>query len=86
MARKSHWPTVGVVLKQWQDINLDSANITSDYIFIDYQKIPEDLDSIKSIEAPVIAYEVGDKKLAQQLLAKGVSMLETFELEQLSLS
>lgn len=87
MARKSHWPKVGVVLKQWQDLNAEIVrNITSDYIFVDYQKIPEDLASIKSIEAPVIAYEVGDKKLAQQLLAKGVSMLETFELEQLSLS
>ena len=76
-----------MVLKQWQDLNTEIVrNITSDYIFVDHQKIPEDMAKIKSIKAPLVAYEVGDKEHAQQLLAKGVSMLETFELEQLSLS
>lgn len=87
MARDRQWPKVGVVLKQWQDLNTQIVrNITSDYIFVDHQKIPEDMAKIKYIKAPLVAYEVGDKEHAQQLLAKGVSMLETFELEQLSLS
>ena len=83
MARESHWPTVGVVLKQWQDIDLDIVqDISSDFIFIDHEKIPEKAD-LNAIEAPLVAYEVGDRELAQQLVEKGVSMLETFALEQL---
>ena len=86
-ARENQWPKVGVVLKQWQDLNTEIVQkATSDFIFVDHEKIPEEIADIKTIKAPLVAYEVGDKQLGQQLLNKGVTMLETFELEQLSLS
>jgi glycerophosphoryl diester phosphodiesterase len=86
-ARENQWPKVGVVLKQWQDLNTEIVqNATSDFIFVDHEKIPEEIADIKTIKVPLVAYEVGDKQLGQQLLNKGVTMLETFELEQLSLS
>jgi len=38
-ARKAQWGQVGVVLKQWQDLETDTVkNIGSDYIFVDYEK------------------------------------------------
>ena len=86
-ARENQWPKVGVVLKQWQDLNTEIVqNATSDFIFVDHEKIPEEIADIKTIKIPLVAYEVGDKQLGQRLLNKGVTMLETFELEQLSLS
>jgi glycerophosphoryl diester phosphodiesterase len=84
-ARENHWPNVGVVLKQWQDLTSDRVKtIASDFIFIDHEMIPEDISDLKSIEATVVAFEVSDKKLGQRLLKQGVSMLETYKLEQLS--
>jgi 2-keto-3-deoxy-L-rhamnonate aldolase RhmA len=78
---------VGVVLKQWQDLNTEIVqNTTSDFIFVDFEKIPEEITDIKMTKAPLVAYEVGDKQLGKQLLNMGVTMLETFELEQLSQS
>ena len=86
-ARENQWPKVGVVLKQWQDLNTEIVqNATSDFIFVDHEKIPEEIADIKTIKVPLVAYEVGDKQLGKQLINKGVTMLETFELERLSQS
>lgn len=87
MAKQRQWSKVGIVLKQWQDFNTEIVqNTTSDFIFVDYEKIPDEIADIKMTKAPLVAYEVGDKQLGKQLLNMGVTMLETFELEQLSQS
>lgn len=84
-ARENHWPNVGVVLKQWQDLETDTVkDIGANYIFVDHEMIPQETSDLKSIEATVVAFEVGDKTLGQKLLKQGVSMLETYKLEQLS--
>ena len=84
-ARKAQWGQVGVVLKQWQDLETDTVeNIGSDYIFVDHKKMPQQITGLDAIKAILVAYEVGDIALGKELISKGVSMLETFELEQLS--
>jgi glycerophosphoryl diester phosphodiesterase len=84
-ARKAQWGQVGVVLKQWQDLETNTVkNIDSDYIFVDHEKMPQQITGLDAIKAKLVAYEVGDIALGKELINKGVSMLETFELEQLS--
>lgn len=81
-ARERHWPMVGVVLKQWQDIEAEIVkNTVSDFIFVDYEIIPETIDLQALSMAPIVAYEVGNIELGHQLIARGVSMLETYKLE-----
>jgi glycerophosphoryl diester phosphodiesterase len=84
-ARRVGWPYVGVVLKQWQDME-DSLVIDScaDYLFIEYQFIPQILGKISSTQSvKLVAYEVSDQMLANRLLALGMDMLETFKFKSL---
>lgn len=84
LARESQWSVVGVVLKQWHDINTEIVqNIASDFIFVDHEILPQKIDPEILSMAPLVAYEVGNTALANQLIAKGVLMLETFEIENL---
>ena len=84
-AREAQWGQVGVVLKQWQDLETNTVkNIDSDYIFVDHEKMPQQITGLEAKKAILVAYEVGDIALGKELINKGVSMLETFELEQLS--
>jgi hypothetical protein len=84
-ARKAQWGQVGVVLKQWQDLETDTVkNIGSDYIFVDHEKMPQQIKGLDAIKGILVAYEVGDIALGKELINKGVSMLETFEIERLS--
>ena len=84
-ARKAQWGQVGVVLKQWQDLETNTVkNISSDYIFVDHEKMPQQITGLDAIKGILVAYEVGDIALGKELINKGVSMLETFELERLS--
>jgi hypothetical protein len=57
-----------------------------DYIYTDYKIIPTKYDlhnSPQLAKARLVAYEVGTAELGQALLARGVDMLETFEIEAL---
>lgn len=79
-AREQNWSRVGVVLKQWQDLESEIVkNTDSDFIFVDHEIIPETIEL--SALAPLVAYEVDNIKLGQQLIAKGIAMLETYNLE-----
>jgi glycerophosphoryl diester phosphodiesterase len=84
-AKKAQWSQVGVVLKEWQDLETDTVkNIVADYIFVDHEKIPQDISNMNKITAILVAYEVGGIELGKQLLAMGFTLLETYELEKLS--
>ena len=84
LARETQWPRVGVVLEQWQDIDSEIVrNIASDFIFVDHEIIPQTISPEILSMAPIVAFEVGNSALATELLAKGVSMFETFQLESL---
>jgi len=72
------------VLHRWE--HLDNPLIRQarpDYIYVDYKIIPADcaLESAQPLSnCKLVTYEVGDSLLAQQLLGRGVDMLETFEI------
>jgi glycerophosphoryl diester phosphodiesterase len=81
-ARIKQWPRVGVVLEQWQDLYSEIVQkASSDYIFVDHEMIPEKINPEILNMAPLVAFEVGDKALANQLIDKGIAMLETYQLE-----
>ena len=83
-AREAKWPLVGAVLHQWED--LDDPLIRQahpDYIYVDHKIIPADFDlesAQQLASCKLVTYEVGNILLAQQLLSRGVDMLETFEI------
>ena len=81
------WPWVGVVLQNWDDLNhAEVALVRPDYIYTKHTNIPEDCDltGIPTLSGAVlVTYEVGTLELGQQLLARHVGMLETFEIEKL---
>jgi glycerophosphoryl diester phosphodiesterase len=86
-AREAKWPLVGAVLHQWKD--LDDPLIRQahpDYIYVDHKIIPADFDlesAQQLASCKLVTYEVGNILLAQQLLSRGVDMLETFEIGNL---
>lgn len=86
-ARKSGWPLVGLVLKQWDDLYLEEVRAAEpDFIYTDHLIIPKecDLTTIEALrDATLVAYEVGSQALGHSLLDRGVDMLETFEIEAL---
>lgn len=86
-ARQAGWPLVGVVLRQWQDLEHPQViQAQPDYIYSNHQIIPDrhDLQSNSALASTkLVAYEVGTNDLAEQLLQRGVDILETFEIESL---
>ncbi|MBT7751067.1 MAG: hypothetical protein HN711_02255 [Porticoccaceae bacterium] len=86
-ARQNGWPLVGLVLRSWDDLYSDEVKaVKPDFIYTDHHIIPPecDLTSIESLaNTTLVAYEVGSRELGYALLARGVDMLETFEIEEL---
>ena len=83
-AREISWPQVGVVLETWSDLNCEIINqIEPDYIFVDHEMIPRDCD-LKSCEllqkSNLVAYEIDDIQIGNNLLERGVDILETYEI------
>lgn len=79
----SGWPQVGVVLRNWEDINSHQVTvINGDYCFVNYQIIPDKAD-LSELQTKLVAYEVDDRQLARELLDRGVAMVETFNIELL---
>ena len=83
-AREISWPQVGVVLETWSDLNCEIINqIEPDYIFVDHEMIPRDCD-LKSCEllqkSNLVAYEIDDIQIGNDLLERGVDILETYEI------
>jgi hypothetical protein len=75
---------VGVVLHRWEHLDNPLIRQTRpDYIYVDHKIIPADfaLETAQQLtNCKLVTYEVGDMLLAQQLLGRGVDMLETFEI------
>ena len=82
-ARTNNWPQVGVVLRNWQDI--DSTQVTDiagEYTFVNFTIIPADID-LGQLDSKLVAYEVGTVELARTLSARQIPMLETFDIKSL---
>lgn len=82
-ARNQGWPQVGVVLRNWADIDSPQVRaIAGEYTFVDYAMIPRD-DDRSRLNTRLVAYEVGTVKLAKKLSRQKVDMLETFDIKGL---
>jgi glycerophosphoryl diester phosphodiesterase len=86
-AREAEWPQVGVVLRNWTDLDHPLVSrARPDYIYVDHKIVPADFDRDSTQQlnnCKLVTYEVGNNQLAQELLRRGVDMLETFEIAQL---
>ena len=86
-AREADWPWVGVVLRNWTELDHPLVSrARPDYIYVDHQLVPPDFDRESTPQlnnCQLVTYEVGNNQLAQELLRRGVDMLETFEIAQL---
>jgi glycerophosphoryl diester phosphodiesterase len=79
-ARNRDWLQVGVVLRNWQDIDSPQViAIAGEYTFVNYGIIPVDSD-LSKLSTKLVAYEVGTVELARKLRAQKVDMLETFDI------
>lgn len=79
-ARDQGWPQVGVVLRNWQDIDSPQvATIAGEYTFVNHGIIPADRD-LSKLSTKLVAYEVGSDELVKKLRAQKVEMLETFDI------
>ena len=86
-AREAEWPLVGVVLRNWSDLDHPLVSrARPDYIYVDHKLVPADFDRDSTQQlnnCKLVTYEVGNNQLAQELLGRGIDMLETFEIAQL---
>jgi glycerophosphoryl diester phosphodiesterase len=86
-AREAEWPLVGVVLRNWTDLDHPLVSrARPDYIYVDHSIVPADFDRDSTQQlnnCKLVTYEVGNNQLAQELLRRGADMLETFEIAQL---
>ncbi len=86
-AREAAWPLVGVVLRNWMDLDHPLVSrARPDYIYVDHKIVPANFDRDNTQQlnnCKLVTYEVGNNQLAQELLSRGVDMLETFEIAQL---
>ena len=82
-ARNQGWPQVGVVLRNWVDIDsVEVSAIAGEYTFVNYAIIPAQTD-LGKLATKLVAYEVGTVELARKLCAQNVHMLETFDIKGL---
>ena len=81
LAREYGFLKTGLVFRDWENRNQLLKEAAADYGFINYKRIPEQ-DKIKA-DKPLIVYEVCDSVLAQQLLNRGATAVETFCIRKL---
>ena len=79
LAQKAGWP-VGVVLKQWPDRLKNSIlELDPNYLFIDIDKLPQTGTS-DCINAQLVAYDTVDPTIARDMIKRGISLVETFDI------
>ncbi|MHB1566100.1 MAG: glycerophosphodiester phosphodiesterase family protein [Acidiferrobacter sp.] len=80
---RRRWPAIGVVAAQFADLYRPAAQaLASDYLFCDITGLPAS-GSLGST-APLVVYEVDDADTARALVARGVGLIETFAIVELT--
>jgi glycerophosphoryl diester phosphodiesterase len=70
---------IGFILENWEQAGSDQlAELAPEFVFCNYTKFPE--DGNLELPARLVAYEVVDPDLAVALAARGVELVETFQL------
>lgn len=82
-SRSKGWQQIGVVLRNWTDINSPEVQaIDGEYTFVDYKIIPPQTD-LERLKTKLVAYEVGTVELARKLTTQKVPIFETFDIQGL---
>lgn len=77
-ARLSGWPSIGVALRRWKDLQQSEVTaMTPDYIFADIDDLPKNAD-FHDFNAQLVIYEVDCPDLARSLHQRGINYIETF--------
>lgn len=83
LARTRGWPRVGPVLNTWEEIDSPTlAALQPAVVFCDIHQLPRSRD-LRAIPYPLVVYEVADRVSAEQLRARGIAKLETFNVGEL---
>ena len=78
LVRSSTVYQTGWVIEEWDSNNLElAAQLQPDYMFVDYQCIPQQLEMLPVAGWHWVVYEVDDVKTAGLWLDKGAKFIET---------
>ena len=82
-ARQTAWPSLGVVVERWREINSDLIQtIKPDFIFCDYKQLPRS-GHIGLAGSRLVVYEIDIAQTAINLIERGANMIETFAFKEL---
>lgn len=82
-AREAHPIPLGAVFDSWAERDQQIlAEIAPEYVFVDIDGLPES-GELRHPGARVVVYEVADPNVARALAARGVDMVETFEIAEM---
>jgi glycerophosphoryl diester phosphodiesterase len=83
-ARERTTLPIGPVLIDWKQLeNSDLAALEPEYIFCDVDKLPR-AGALRALDARLAVYEVDRAQVALELAARGVDMIETFQIREMS--
>lgn len=82
-ARKHGWPLLGAVMERWPERDHPLlSKIAPDYLFADVAGLPA-TGRLAWPGAKLAVYEITDPGLAMKLAARGVDLIETFEIGEM---
>ena len=82
-ARQAGWAEIGVVIDRWDERQQDLiAAIKPQYIFCDVAGLPPQ-GKLQLTDVQVAVFEITDPQLALALAARGVDLIETFEIGEM---
>lgn len=82
-AAQTAWPSLGVVVEHWRDINSTRVKeIQPQYIFCNHKELPRS-GSIGITGSKVVVYEIDQAQMAIDLHRRGADMIETFAYTEL---
>lgn len=76
-ARLFGFQQTGIVSRNWPERNEQIKRCQANWFFINYKRLPE--SEAISADCPVVLYEITDQTLANKLLQRGASKIETFD-------
>ena len=78
LARSTTAFRTGWVIEEWSSNNLElAAQLQPDYMFVDYECIPQQLETLPVADWHWVVYEIDDVPTASLWLEKGAKLIET---------
>lgn len=80
LARNKGFPSVGIVLGHWSQIDEASTqDIAPEYIFSSFKLLPAD-ETLDHVQPLLVIYEINSPDRAIELFDRGADMVETFDI------